>query len=200
MLVNRWPAEEHVLPLDLSELRASVASNDAGRFLAAVRGRELDDVLQQVGAGIPMALEQQRKEAEPVAQSVVNRLTEREEAGDDVLAEDLLARLRGEPLAGRELPVDLDLLSTELEGDLSMSLGGYLDLHTGAVLDDSATDAAMVGNEAVVDVDEEPDRWLWFDRTGSREGWKDMAAFAGRQLGRAREFLAAEGIRVGTSS
>ena len=45
--------------LDLSELREAIAAADAARFLAAVTGRDIDDALQQVGAGIPMALEQQ---------------------------------------------------------------------------------------------------------------------------------------------
>ncbi len=98
----------------------------------------------------------------------------------------------------------------------------------------------MVGDDAAVDVEAEPDRLLRFDRTDSRDGWHDMAAFAerhqdaalrerleraiegkgafgrfrdlvhqeslagqwyafstDRQLGRAREFLADRGIRVG---
>lgn len=108
------------------------------------------------------------------------------------------------------------------------------------VLDEALTDPTMVGEDAAVDVEDEPDRWLWFDRAGSRDGWRDMAAFAerqrdtglrerlsgvidgrgafgrfrdlvfeenladqwhaysnDRQLGRAREFLAGQGIRVG---
>ena len=240
MLLHAWPAHELVPKLDLSELRAAIASADADRFLAAVTGRDVDDALQQVGAGIPMALEQRREQTEPVALSVVNRLTMRAGPGDEVLAEDLLAWLRREPLKGRVVPVDLEMLSTELEGDLSMSTGGYLDLGTGEVYGETATDAAMVGEDAAIDVEEEPDRWLWFDRTGSREGWRDMAAFAerkrdaalrarleraiegkgafgrfrdlvheenlaewwyaystDRQLGRARQLLADEGIRVG---
>lgn len=119
-----------------------------------------------------------------------------------------------------------------------MPTGGYVDLRTGEVHDDSATDSMMVG-EIAIDVDQEPDRWLRFDRTGSRDGWRDTAAFAGRQrdpelrerlerategrgelrrfrdlvheedlaeqwyaystdrqMGRARELLAGEGIRV----
>jgi hypothetical protein len=87
---------------------------------------------------------------------------------------------------------------------------------------------------------QEPERWLRLHRTGSRNGWRDMAAFAGRQhdealrerleraiegkgaffrfrdivhgenlseqwyafsidrqMGRSREFLADNGIRVG---
>lgn len=46
------------------------AAGDVDRFLTAVRGREIDDALQQVGAGIPLALELQRQQAEPVASSV----------------------------------------------------------------------------------------------------------------------------------
>ena len=240
MLVHTWPGQELMPTLDLSELRSAVAAADAARFLTAVTGRDVDDALQQVGAGLPMVLEQRREQGEPVALSVINRLTWRAGVGDEVLAEDLLAVLRGEPLKGRVVPVDLKMLGTVMEGDLSMSSGGYLDLCTGEVYDDSATDPMLVGAEAAIEVDEEPDRWLRFDRTGSRDGWRDMAAFAerqrdpalrerleraiegkgafgrfrdlvheenlaeqwyaystDRQMGRAREFLADEGIRVG---
>lgn len=240
MLLHAWPAQVQVPGLGLSELREAIAAADAARFLAAVTGHDIDDALQQVGAGIPMALEQRRQEAEPVALSVINRLTWRDGAGDRMLAEDLLAALRREPLTGRVVSVDLDMLSTVLEGDPEVSAGGYLDLHTGQVYDETATDPMMVGEGAAIDVEEEPDRWLWLSRTGSRNGWRDMAAFAGRQhdealrerleraiegkgaffrfrdivrgenlieqwyafstdrqMGRAREFLADNGIRVG---
>ena len=102
-----------------------------------------------------MALEQAPEQAQPVAVSIINRLTWRAGAGDDVLAEDLLAYLRGEPLADRAVPVDLALLSTELEGDLHMSSGGWVDLLTGDVHDDSATDPMTVGEDAVIDVEDE---------------------------------------------
>jgi hypothetical protein len=181
MLLNAWPAHELVAELDLSELQAAIAAADADRFLSAVTGREVDDVLQQVSAGIPMALEQRRAPVEPMALSVINRLTMRGGVGDDVLAEDLLARLRREPLNGREIPVDLDMLCTELAGDPALSSGGYLDLRTGEVYDETLTDPMMVGEDAAIEVEEEPDRWLWFDRADSRDGWQDMAAFAQRQ-------------------
>lgn len=240
MLLHAWPGREQVPALDLSELRAAVATGDVDRFLAAVRGHDVDDALQQVGAGIPMALRARRVQAEPVALSVINRLTWRGGAGDEVLAEDLFACLRGEPLAGRVVPVDLEMLGSELEGDLGVSSGGYVDLRTGDVFDESSIDPMVVGEDAAVDVEEEPGRWLRFDRAGSRDGWRDMAAFverchdsvlrerleraiegkgafhrfrdlvqregladqwrafsADRRLGRAREFLAGEGIRVG---
>ena len=159
----------------------SIAGKDAVRFLAVVTGCDVDDALQQVGAGVPMALQQRRDQAEPVALSVINRLTWRGGPGDQVLAEDLLACLRGEPLAGTAVPVDLDMLSMEMEGDVSLSSGGYVDLRTGEVYGDSATDPAMVGEDAAIDVEEDPDRWLRFDRIGPRDGWQDMADFAQRQ-------------------
>ena len=226
--------------LDLSGLRGAIAAADAARFLAAVTGRHIDDALQQVGAGIPMALEQRRRDAGPVALLVINRLTWRGGPGDQVLAEDLLAGLRREPLTGRVVSVDLDMLSTVLEGDPELSSGGYLNLRTGQVYDESATDPMVVGEDAAIDVEAEPERWLRVDCTGSRSGWRDMAAFAerqhdvalrerleraiegkgaffrfrdlvhgenlseqwyafstDRQIGRAREFLADHGIRVG---
>jgi hypothetical protein len=181
MRLHAWPARDLAPELDPSELRAAVAAGDADRFLDAVTGREVDDALQQVGAGMPMALARRPERAEPVALSVINRLTCRAAPGDAVLAEDLLARLRGEPLAGRVVPVDLEMLGFELEGDPSMSTGGYLDLHTGEVYGEDSADPMMVGEDAAIDVEGEPDRWLRFDRTGSRDGWRDMAAFAERQ-------------------
>jgi hypothetical protein len=181
MLLRTWPAQEHVPALDLSELRAAIAGQDAARFLATVTGCDIDDALQQVGTGIPMALKHRRQETEPAALSVINRLSWRGGVGDQVLAADLLAGLRGESPAGRVVPVDLEMLSTELEGDLDMSTGGYVDLHTGQVYDDSATDPMIVGQDAAIDVTQEPDRWLRFERIGSRDAWQDMAAFAARQ-------------------
>lgn len=37
----------------------------------------------------------------------------------------------------------------------------------------------------MIDVDAEPDRWAWLERTGSRDAWKDMQEFALRQRDRA---------------
>jgi hypothetical protein len=240
MLRHAWPAVVQLPGLDLPGLREAIAAQNAARFLATLAGRDIDDILQQVGAGIPMALDQRHREAEPVALSVINRLTRRGCAGDQMLAEDLLASLRREPLSGRAVPVDLEMLSIILEGDPGLSTGGYLDLHTGQVYEEAATDPTVVGHDAAIDVHQEPDRWLRLHRTGSGDCWQDMAAFAGRQhnealreqleraiegkgafsrfreiihrenlsehwyafstdrqMGRAREFLADNGIRTG---
>lgn len=241
MLTGDWPDAMQVPPVDVRALRVAFAAGHGAGVLAALQGRDIDDVLQQVGGCLPLALEQHCQQAETVTLSVLNRLMDRGATGDDVLAEDLLALLRGEPLAGRVVPADLELLVTVMEGDPQISAGGYLDLHTGMVADESSTDPGMVGEDAAaIDVDAEPDRWLRIDCTGSRDGWEDMAAFAqrlhdaalrerleraiggkgafrrfrdlvhqegvadrwnaftiDRQLGRARAFLAGEGIRVG---
>ena len=240
MLLDDWPARRQLPALDLVALRASIAGSDVAQFLAVVTGCDVDDVLQQVGAGVPMVLQRGGDRAESVSVSVINRLTWRGGPGDQVLAEDLLACLRREPLAGTVVPVDLDMLSTELEGDGTWSSGGYVDLKTGEVYGESATDAALVGEDVAIDVEAEPDRWLRFDSIESRARWQDMADFAERQresglrerleravhgtgafrrfrdlvhdeglaeqwyafstdrhLGRAREFLAGSGIRVG---
>jgi hypothetical protein len=181
MRLHAWPARTQVPALDLTAVRGAIARADADGFLAAVTGREIDDALQQVGAGIPMALEHRRPQAEPVALSVINRLTSRGGPGDEVLAEDLLAALRREPLTGPVLPVDLELLATVLETDPNLSTGGWLDARTGQVYTDEDTDPAVVGHDAAIDVEQDPDRWLRLNPAGSRQGWEDMAAFAARQ-------------------
>jgi hypothetical protein len=181
MLLHAWPTQVQSPRLDLRELRKAMAAADTPSLLAALTGCDIDDTLQQVGAGIPMALEHRRQEAEPVALSVINRLTRRSYAGDQVLAEDLLASLRREPLTGRVVPVDLDMLITILERDRDQSPGGYLDLHTGQVYDEAATDPMIVGPDIAIDVETEPDRWLRLNCTDAGNGWQDMAAFALRQ-------------------
>ena len=40
------------------------------------------------------------------------------------------------------------------------------------------TDEAMVGEDAALDLDADPDRWLQLFCEGSRAGWEDMAAYA----------------------
>ncbi|KUI30409.1 hypothetical protein AU196_24840 [Mycobacterium sp. IS-1742] len=144
--------------VDLRELRSAVAAEDADRVLAALDGRQVDDVLQQVGLALMIALERRRENTEPVVVSVINRLTLRAGEGDDVLAEDLLARLRAAPLKGRVVPVDLEILAAALEPDPGISTGGYLDLHTGWVYDRDSADPMTAGDDAAIDFDEEPDR------------------------------------------
>lgn len=185
MLVHDWPAAGAVADLDLRAVRAAVAAGDAAGFLEALTGREIDDALQQLAPGIAMSLRSRRRQAEPVALSVINRLTWRSGPGDRVLADDLLSLLRREPPVARTAPVDLDELSSLLEGDFGESSTVYVDLVTGDAYGGDLTDPAIVGEDAVIDVDAEPDRWAWLERTGSRDAWEDMQEFALRQRDRA---------------
>lgn len=132
--------------------------------------------MQEVGAGLGVVLAR-RRDAEPVVLSIINRLILRGWDGDRVLADDLLATLRSEPLSGRALPVDLELLSAAIEGDPEFASGAYLDLTTGEVYRGDEADLAEAGEDAI-DVDADPDRWLWLDRIDSGAGWNDMSEFA----------------------
>lgn len=78
----------------------------------------------------------------------------------------------------RELPVDLEWVAMMLEGDPTVNEGGYLDLTTGEVVPCSLTDPMIVGEDAAVDIEAEPDRWLRLRCLGSRDDWQDMAEFA----------------------
>jgi hypothetical protein len=181
MLIGLWPAHGQVRDLDLTEVRKAIAAKDVSRFLAALSGRDIDDALQQIAAGLRIALAEHAPDAETTALSVVNRLTSRGAAGDQVLADELLALLRGETPAGQPVPVDLEMLAYSLDRGPEMSLGVYVDLVTGDVLDESETDPLLVGEDAAVDVEAEPDRWLFVHLTESREQWLDMEAFAESQ-------------------
>jgi hypothetical protein len=185
MLVHDWPAVGAVADLDLRAVRAAVAAGDAAGFLEALTGREIDDALQQLAPGIAMSLRSRRRQVEPVALSVINRLTWRSGPGDRVLAEDLSSLLRREPPVARTAPIDLDELSSLLEGDSGESSTVYVDLLTGDAYSGGVTDPAIVGEDAAIDVDAEPDRWAWLERTGSRDAWEDMQEFALRQRDRA---------------
>lgn len=116
-----------------------------------------------------------------MALSIVNRLTRRGLPGDAELAADLLACLRREPLPGRVVPVDLEMLCGEMETDPNRSAGGYIDLQTGDVYNDELMDPDMVGEGNSVDVEDDPDRWLAFECIGSPDAWQDMADFTERQ-------------------
>lgn len=170
-------------------------------------------------------------------EDVVARLRARGWEGDDVLVEDLGAALGDVAMLARRLPVPLDELASQIEGD-PLQEPGLLDLQTGEVLSHFMTESGMVGEDAVVDVDDDLDRWLGLPWPDSRAAWHDMALFVertgpplrdrleralegrkpfrgfrdvlfeadalaafhaftdDRQRGRARRFLADEGIRV----
>jgi hypothetical protein len=177
MFSDTWPHTRQQDPVDVTEVRTAVRRKDPAAFLDAVDGKDLDQALQQVGLGLPMALEQQRERAEPITEAVVRRLDERGGAGDDVLAEDLRTRLAQRPLPGRMVTTDMDFLAEVVDGMDENSMGGVLDLTTGEVYADFMLEDGVLGDDTP-DPDEDPDRWLGLGRTESREAWQDMADFA----------------------
>ncbi len=137
-----------------------------------------DDTLQVQGAAL-LGRWAAGEDATAEAEDLVARLRIRDWEGDDVLVEDLEAALGDVAIAARRLPVALDELASQVEGDPGQE-PGLLDLQTGEVLPGFMTDAGMVGDDAVVDVDDDPDRWLGLPWPDSRRAWDDMVRFADR--------------------
>ena len=240
MLDHGWPGSGERPPLvDVDQLRVAAASRDVAGIVAAIEGHDVSKVLQRAGSAVQVALGVDPDRVSSLAISLVQRLEMRSLPGDEELAQDLLAAVRGESPPEERLPVDLEELSGLLDGDPASNEGGFLDLQTGEVVPAFMTDEAMVGADAVIDVDAEPDRWLRVPCEGSRAGWEDMAAYVAgvadsrlreqleraiegkgayrrfrdligdtglrqawqefsdeRQIGRAREYLAEQGIRA----
>jgi hypothetical protein len=168
-----------VVGIELRELRGAVARLEAAAIVAAVEGRDVDDVLQLLGTGLLGVLADDRDLVERLTVRVIEALRERDTEGDDVLADQLVAAVDGTPRAMTTLPVDLEELATHLEGSYDQP-GPYLDRRTGEVLPGILTDPMWVGEDEAVEVDDDPEHWLYLERTGSREGWEDMARFAAR--------------------
>ncbi len=151
----------------LGELRGAVRRRDGTAVVVALEGGELDDVLQLAGDGLLAATTQDVPGADALARACAERLRRRDLAGDAELADALEGR--GGDL--RPLPVDLDELTTILEGD-PMHGGGRIDLATGEIWHHSPYDDPTEDDD---DLDD-PERWLWVEAS-SREGWRDMSEF-----------------------
>lgn len=180
MLSNEWPAKKPTAPLNMAEVRGAIHRHDLASFTAAITGRHLDDALQQIALGAPLLLENLSDGNKELLVALTNRLSWRGYPGDRELANDLHARLHDDPLPGRTVAVDLEMFVDLWEGDPTQLSGGYLDLHTGEAFPTDVTDPVAMGDDTI-DVENDPDRYLWFDRGGGREGWQDMASFATRQ-------------------
>jgi len=165
--------------VSVDELRVASARGDVEAIVAAVEGRDIADLLQHVGTAWEVVVTADPARARSSTPKIVEALNGRDAPGDRVLAEDLGALQRGTPGEDRWLTVDLEELARQLEGDDDEETG-LLDLTTGEVVPGFVTDPMMVGEEAAIDLEDEPARWLALWRTGSRDGWRDMADFAGR--------------------
>jgi hypothetical protein len=153
----------------LTQLRGAVYRGDGAAVVAALRGRDLGDVLQLAGDGLLAARAQGIDRATPLARDCAERLRRRDAVGDVELAD----ALDGRDGDLRPLTVDLDELATIIEGD-PLQGGGRIDLRSGEIWHGSAYDDAQEDDEGLDD----EERWLWVDAS-SREGWLDMEAFAG---------------------
>ena len=178
MLDVGWPENGERPPLvDVGQLRGAAAAGDVAGIVEAIERHDVSEVLQRAGSAVQVALRVAPERVSPLAISLVQRLQIRDLPGDQELAQDVLAAVRGESPPGQPLPVDLEELSGLLEGDPVSNEGGFLDLRTGEVIPAVMTDEMMVGADAAIAVDAEPDRWLRVSCEGSRDGWEDMATY-----------------------
>lgn len=130
--------------------------------------------LHLIGGGLVDAVTAGADGAQAAATKCVAVLRERGWDGDDELAIALEAAYGAVPHPDlRPLPVDLEELSSSLEGD-PLNGGGQIDLMTGAVWPNQVLDDMPELRD-----DEDSERWLWFDSMGSRAGYHDMVDFLG---------------------
>jgi len=133
--------------------------------------------LQLAGDGVIAAVMQRVDGAAQLAGNLVVGLRQRGWDGDDELADQLDAQLgSGRAAMLRALPVDLEELAGILEGD-PLSIGGRIDVRTGAVWPQAAIEYAVETGEEEEETADDPERWLAVHGEGSREGYRDMELF-----------------------
>jgi len=180
---GRSPYTDSVMPTQtpglpeerLRDLRGAHFRGDGPGVVAALAGEVPDAALQLTGDALLVALAQGVDGAAELAAAVSAALRQRCWEGDQELAEQLDAALGTAPAPLlRPLPVELEELSSVLEGDPTLT-GGRLDLSTGEVLQESPMFDTSSDRED--DEDDDPDRWLYIHSEGSRPGYDDMVAF-----------------------
>lgn len=159
---------------DRRALASATFREDGPAIVEIVSGRSPEQLLQHVGTGLLVALAKDTEGAANLITPLVDALHERDDDGDDVLAEQLIAATTGPPTGRRVVPVDLDMLADVLEGDPTYGFGGYLDLNTGQAWPEAALEDAP---DDELDLDDN-ERWLRVPHLGSRAAWRDMGAFA----------------------
>jgi len=160
-------------------LRIAVVTCDGPAMVAASAADLRRDQLQLAGDGILLALAQETPGSGELATAAVLALETRGSTGDEELADQLAAALGVGPTPLlRPLPVDLEMLTMALEGDL-LNSGGRIDLRTGEVIVGSDHDWYAEGDgDDEADLGD-PDVWLHVRSEGSRDGYHDMVAFLG---------------------
>lgn len=149
---------------------------DYAALVSYLREQWPEDALQLIGDGLLRALAAGMTGAEEVARRCAAELRTRRWDGDIELAEALDAGLGDGPIpALRPLSVDLEDLALQLEGDPYQD-SGRIDLSTGEVWSGSSIEYGVEVGEIDPD-DDDPDRWLWVPRLGSRDSYRDMEWF-----------------------
>ena len=164
----------------VAELRGAVYRRDGQAVLDTLRGLGLEDVLQMAGDGLLVALAKAVLEAREPAASCAALLRKRSNSGDEELADQLEVALgsRPDPML-RPLAVDLEDLSSMLEGDLLRG-GGRIDLESGETWPSGTEEVWGEEFSDEEDLDEAgSERWLWVECLGSRDGYSDMEDFIG---------------------
>ncbi len=158
-------------------LRGATFRCDSQAVLELLSGRPLDaHLLQLAGDAIRVAVAAGEPGADELATDCAAALRQRDWPGDDHLADHLDALTgRGPTPLLRPLAVDLSELSEIREGD-PLHGGGRVDRRTGEVWHRAQIEYAVETGEEDPD-DHEPDRWLWVECEGSRDGYRDMEDF-----------------------
>jgi len=158
-------------------LRVKIPAEDGTAVVEMTGPAVPENGLQAFGDWVLAALEQDADGAVEAARLMVAALRERYWEGDDVLADQLDALLRGGAMQDlRPVPVDLDELAGILEGDPVYG-GGRIDLVTGEAWPAPAVDYARETGQEDEDESDDPDKWLWVHCEGSRDGYRDMERF-----------------------
>ncbi|MEU8868984.1 UPF0158 family protein [Streptomyces umbrinus] len=158
----------------LRAVRGALHTQDGAALLAALHRGPVREVLQLAGDGVAEAAARGLAGASEMAALFLGTLQERGFRGDEKLA-DRLRTVAGDaaiPLL-RPIPVDLEMLTVLLEGDLVES-GGRLDLSTGECWPafTNELEAGPRTEEA-----DDPERWLYVPALGSQAGYRDMELF-----------------------
>lgn len=96
MVSRAWPPPEQLRAADLEEIRSAVDDGDDVRFLTAITGVNIDEVLEEVASHAPMLLDARTEPREAIVLSLVHRLHWRNLPGDSELADQLVAQLRAD--------------------------------------------------------------------------------------------------------
>ena len=165
--MSHWDAET------VKALRGAVYRGEGASVVEVLRGRLTDDVLQLAGDGLLDAVAGNVEGAAELAAQCAAALRERWWDGDEELADQLeaVAGQGATPLL-RPLAVDLDELASFLEGDPLFG-GARIDLKTGEL----RPDHSRYDEQGEDEDDDEEDRWLYVERHGSHEGYRDMELF-----------------------